>query len=222
MVSKIPEVIFCGIALALWPEARGEGEAAGDAGNSVGLELHEQPALSRDEKSLRTATVNIQEVFRSYYKVTHAEGEINLERGRIQKEQNREAARLQALDQVLRELESSLQELDHSDPRRPDLEREKGIRFHERERWKWQRAIDLKASHADLNRRMVARMEILLEEIHDRVREEAELMGFDLVFDVEGTGTSQVPFLLFARNSHDITPRIIRKLAESAPLDSKR
>jgi hypothetical protein len=47
-------------------------------------------------------------------------------------------------------------------------------------------------------------------------------MGFDLVFDVEGTGTSQVPFLLFARNSHDITPRIIRKLAESAPLDSKR
>lgn len=222
MISRIPGVVFCGIAWALGPEAHGEGEAAEDTADSVEFELREQPVLIRDEKRLRTAIVNIQEVFRSYHKVARAEAEINLERGRIQREQNQEAARLQAFDQVLRELDYSLQELDHSDPRRLDLEREKGIRFHERERWKLQRAVDLKARHADLNRRMAARMKVLLEEIHDLVREEAELMGFDLVFDVEGTGTSQVPFLLFARDSHDITPRIIRKLAESAPQDSKR
>ena len=123
------------------------------------------------------------------------------------------------MDQVLRELEGSLQELDREDMRRPVMEREKGIRLHERERLNRQSALDLKNKHADLNRRMVDRMQKLLGEIHDLVRVEAESMGFDLVFDVEGAGTSRVPFLLFAKDAQNITARVIRKLAESGPQD---
>ena len=220
--SRISGVLFCGIAWALGPEAQGEGVTVGDAESPAGLELGQKVAVIGEEKKLRTATVNIQEIFRSYYKVAHAEGEINIERARVQKEQNQHAVQLRAMDQVLRELECSLQELSDSDVRRPDLEREKGVRFHERERWKWQRAVDLKSSHADINRRMGVRMEALLEEIRGLVRFEAERMGFDLVFDIEGTGSSQVPFLLFARDAHDITPTIITKLAESAPQGAQR
>ena len=220
--SRILGMLFCGIAWALGSEAYGEGVIVEDAENSAGLGLGQKVAVIGEEKKMRIATVNIQEIFRSYHKVAHAEGEINIERARVQKEQSQHALKLRAMDQVLRELESSLQGLNKSDVRRPDLEREKGVRFHERERWKRQRDVALKARHADINRRMVARMEILLEEIRGLVRLEAERMGFDLVFDVDGTGSSQVPFLLFARDAHDITPRIIKKLAESASQGAER
>lgn len=222
MNSKIAVAFFCGITWAFGPASHCEEVPSEDVDRSGGSVVGRGAVVEGTGKKLRTATVNIQKVFRSYHKVTRAETEINVERSRIRKEQNQQEVKLRAMDQALRELEGSLQELDDSDVRRAELEREKGVRFRERERWKWQRALDLKASHADLDRLMVARMEVLLEEIRRVVRVEAERMGYDLVFDIEGTGSSQVPFLLFAKDAHDITARIIGILAESAPQSVQR
>ncbi len=222
MNSKIAAAFFCGITWAFGPASHCAEVPSEDVDHSDGSALGRDAVAGETEQKLRTATVNIQKVFRSYHKVARAETEINVERSRIQKKKNQEELKLRAMDQVLRELEGSLQALSDSDVRRGDLEREKGVRFRERERWKGQRALDLKASHADLNRLMVARMEVLLEEIRTVVRVEAERMGYDLVFDIEGTGSSQVPFLLFAKDAHDITPRIISILAESAPQGVQR
>ena len=219
MIITIRILVFFSIAWAAGLRARGDRVAGLEIDDSARVEAVQQSGLSKSAPGLRTAVVNIQEVFRSYHKVERAEGEINLERARIQKEHNQAIFRLRALDQVLRELEGSLQELDREDMRRPVMEREKGIRLHERERLNRQSALDLKNKHADLNRRMVDRMQKLLGEIHDLVRGEAESMGFDLVFDVEGAGTSRVPFLLFAKDAQNITARIIRRLAESGPQD---
>ena len=177
----------------------------------------EKVAGSAEEEKLRTAVVNIQKLFRNYHKVDKAEEEINMERARIQKEHNDVAGRLRSMDQSLRELEISLQSTNLSGRNRFSLEREKGVRFHERERINHERRSDLQARHTELNRKMVARMDALLKEIHDLVAVQAEGLGFDLVFDIDGTSTSQVPMLLFAKDAMDITPMMLKELNKNAP-----
>ena len=140
-----------------------------------------------------------------------------MERARIQKEHNDVAGRLRSMDQSLRELEVSLQSTNLTGQNRSSLEREKGVRFHERERINHERTSDLQARHTELNRKMVARMDALLQEIHDLVAVQAEGLGFALVFDIDGTSTSQVPMLLFARDAMDLTPMILKELNKNAP-----
>ena len=164
------------------------------------------------EEKLQTAVVNIQELFRRYHKVERAQEEINLERARIQKEHNDLMGRLSGMDQGLRQLDGALQVTDLSEQRRSALEREKGVRVHERERLNHDQISDIHARHRELNRKMVARMDVLLREIHLLVAEQAEDLGFDLVFDLDGAGTSQVPMLLYARDAVDITPMILKEL----------
>ncbi|MCS5540218.1 MAG: OmpH family outer membrane protein [Verrucomicrobiota bacterium] len=202
-----------GLAFPDWAQSGNEDQekAAARQGSS------EKVAGSAEEEKLRTAVVNIQKLFRNYHKVDKAEEEINMERARIQKEHNDVAGRLRSMDQSLRELEISLQSTNLTGRNRSSLEREKGVRFHERERINHERRSDLQARHTELNRKMVARMDALLKEIQDLVAVQAEGLGFDLVFDIDGTSTSQVPMLLFARDAMDITPMMLKELNKNAP-----
>lgn len=201
------------MAFQAWAQSGNEDQekAAARQGSS------EKVAGSAEEEKLRTAVVNIQKLFRNYHKVDKAEEEINMERARIQKEHNDVAGRLRSMDQSLRELEISLQSTNLTGRNRSSLEREKGVRFHERERINHERRSDLQARHTELNRKMVARMDALLKEIQDLVAVQAEGLGFDLVFDIDGTSTSQVPMLLFARDAMDITPMMLKELNKNAP-----
>ena len=202
-----------GLAFPAWAQSGNEDQekVAARLGSS------EKVVGSAEEEKLRTAVVNIQKLFRNYHKVDKAEEEINLERARIQKEHNDVAGRLRSMDQSLRELEVSLQSTNLTGQNRSSLEREKGVRFHERERINHERTSDLRARHTELNRKMVARMDALLQEIHDLVAVQAEGLGFDLVFDIDGTSSSQVPMLLFARDAMDLTPMILKELNKNGP-----
>ena len=193
------------------PDGRG-GEEVSEKQSPIGSLV--APA---GEEKLQTAVVNIQELFRSYYKVERAQEEINLERARIQKEHNDLMDRLRGMDQSLRQLEGALQATDLTEQRRLALEREKGLRIHERENLNYDRISDIHVRHAELNRKMLARMDVLLREIHLLVAEQAEDLGFDLVFDLDGAGTSQVPMLLYARDAADITPMILKELQKRVP-----
>ncbi len=202
-----------GLAFPAWAQSGNEDQekVAARLGSS------EKVVGSVEEEKLRTAVVNIQKLFRNYHKVDKAEEEINMERARIQKEHNDVAGRLRSMDQSLRELEVSLQSTNLTGQNRSSLEREKGVRFHERERINHERTSDLQARHTELNRKMVARMDALLQEIHDLVAGQAERLGFDLVFDIDGTSSSQVPMLLFVRDAMDITPMILKELNKNGP-----
>ncbi len=192
----------------------GRGGSAEVSGKQAPIE---SLVASAGEEKLQTAVVNIQELFRSYYKVERAQEEINLERARIQKKHNDLMDRLRGMDQSLRQLEGALQATDLTEQRRSALEREKGLRVHEREHLNHDRMSDIHARHVELNRKMLARMDVLLREIHLLVAEQAEELGFDLVFDLEGAGTSQVPMLLYARDAADITSMVLKELEKRVP-----
>ena len=123
------------------------------------------------------------------------------------------------MDEALRQLVARLQQKDLEDLERAALEREKGLRLQDRRALDQHRRDVALARHAELNKKMVLRMENLLEEIRAIVVEKAERAGYDLVFDVEGLNTSQVPVLLFAKDATDITPMILKELNKDAPHD---
>lgn len=175
------------------------------------------PGQEEPEERLRTAVVNIQELFGNYYKAKRTQEEINLERGRIQKEHNDTVERLRSMDEGLRQLEARLQRTDLVETERQELLREKVLRLQERESLDRQRLDTVAARHGELNKKMMLRMANLLEEIRTLVAERAEEANFDLVFDVEGLNSAQVPVLLFSKEATDITPMILKELNKDAP-----
>ena len=174
-------------------------------------------AQEDSEEQPKAAIVNIQKLFKNYYKAEKTQGEINLERARIQKEHNDLAGRVRSMDEGLLQLETRLQKTDLEEEARASLEREKGLRQEERESLDRERRTTARARHGELNRKMVLRMENLLEEIREIVVEHAERTGYDLVFDVEGLNSAQVPVLLFAKDATDITSMILKELNKNAP-----
>ena len=64
---------------------------------------------------------------------------------------------------------------------------------------------------------MVQRMKGILEEIRKLVEEKAKADNFDYVFDKSGLSTSQVPFLLYAKDATDITAGLLKDLNKDAP-----
>jgi len=174
-------------------------------------------AQDGSQEKPRTALVNIQELFRKYYKSGRTQAEINLERARIQKDHNDTVGRLRSMDDALRQLDARLQQNHLSQEDQAALEREKGLRLQERQALDQHRRDVLVARHSELNKKMVVRMENLLEEIRALVAEWADQAGYDLVFDVDGLNTSQVPVLLFSKDATDITPIILKELNKDAP-----
>lgn len=182
-----------------------------------GLWALEARGQEAPQEKPKTAVVNMQELFRNYYKTDQAEEQINIERARIQKENNVILQRIRGLDKSLRELTQALQAEGLEEEHRKSMRREAGLRFQERETLERQRAKTIQGEHQELNRKMIARMKGILKEIRRIIEEKADLAGFDYVFDVEGLNTSQVPFVLYAKDATDITPMIREELSKGAP-----
>lgn len=166
----------------------------------------------------KVAMVDIQELFRGYYKSIDAEKLVNIERARIQKENNEHRQRIRSLDATLKEINRLMKSGEGMDAReRESLTREAGLIFQEREGLERRRKQAVQSRHQDLNRRMMGRMRGILKEIREIVVDYADQRGYDLVFDSAGLNTSQVPFVLYAKGATDITPVILKELNGNAP-----
>lgn len=176
----------------------------------AGLPAQEKP---------RTAIVNIQTLFRDYHKTREAQEQINAERARIQKEDNEIKQRIKVFDERLRELTRRLAGDGPGGEGGSEASRKVSALLREREALERMRTRRIEERHQELNQKMVARMDGILDEIRGIVAESAEKAGFDFVFDVEGRNSSQVPFLLYAKEATDITPMIQKELSKAAPAE---
>lgn len=64
----------------------------------------------------------------------------------------------------------------------------------------------------EINARMVAEMEHILTRIHQKAAEIAETRGFDWVLDADGRTNTGLPFVLYAKEPHDITQEVMTAL----------
>jgi outer membrane protein len=172
------------------------------------------------EGKLNIATVDMQELFKQYYRTNEAQKQINVERARIQKDNNERLTRIRELEDTLGKLRKQLEDPALNDSKKQTLFKEwqasqqEGIAL-DRERREF-----LQRRNQALNEKMVQRMKGILEEIRKLVEEKAKVDNYDYVFDKSGLSTSQVPFLLYTKDATDITAGLLKDLNKDAPAES--
>lgn len=175
---------------------------------------------SAQEGKLKIATVDMQELFKQYYRTNEAQKQINVERARIQKDNNERLARIRKIEEDLAGLKKQIDDPSVNESKRQTLfrdwqtQKEEGVAL-DRERREF-----LQRRNAALNEKMVQRMKGILEEIRKLVEEQAKQDNYDYVFDKSGLSASQVPFLLYTKDATDITAGLLKSLNKDAPAES--
>ncbi|MEI7911907.1 MAG: OmpH family outer membrane protein [Verrucomicrobiota bacterium] len=179
-------------------------------------------AAAAPDNKLKIATVDMQELFKQYYRTNEAQKQINVERARIQKDNNERMAKIRDIETSLGNLRKQLDDPAINDSKKQALfkdwqmQQQEGIAL-DRERREF-----LQRRNQMLNEKMMQRMKGILEEIRKLVEEHAKAEDFDYVFDKSGMSTSQVPFLLYNKDATDITASLLKDLNKDAPADSLR
>ncbi len=175
-------------------------------------------AAAQDGK-LSVATVDMQELFKQYYKTNEAQKQINIEKARIQKDNNERLAKLRELQESIDKLKKQLEDPALNDSKKQSVykdfqsQNQEGIAL-DRERREF-----LERRNRALQETMLQRMKGILEEIRKLVEEKAKTENYDYVFDKSGLSTTQIPFLLYSKDATDITASLLKNLNKDAPAD---
>lgn len=172
------------------------------------------------EGKLSIATVDMQELFKQYYRTNEAQKQINIERARIQKDNNERLSRIRELEEAIELLRKQLEDPALSDSKKQELYKERQSKIQDGVAFDRERREFLQRRNQALNEKLLQRMKGILEEIRKLVEEQAKVGDYDYVFDKSGLSTSQVPFLLYTKDATDITSELLKSLNKDAPADS--
>jgi Skp family chaperone for outer membrane proteins len=177
--------------------------------------------VAAQDATLDIATVDMQSLFKEYHRTNEAQKQINIERARIQKENNERLARIRELDTELQNMRKQLDDPSISDSKKQSVYQEWQMKQNEGIALDRERREFLQRRNQALNEKMVQRMKGILEEIRKLVEEEAKKEDYDYVFDKSGMSTSQVPFLLYTKDATDITAVLLEDLNKDAPPETE-
>lgn len=178
-------------------------------------------AAAAQEGKLKIATVDMQQLFKEYHRTNEAQKEINVERAKIQKDNNERLDRIRQLDTELQNMRKQFEDPSIADSKKQAVFNEWNVKQQEGIALDRERREFLQRRNQGLNEKMVQRMKGILEEIRKLVEEKAKAEDFDYVFDKSGLSTSQVPFFLYTKDATDITAVLLKELNKDAPAESK-
>ncbi|MFP6877691.1 MAG: OmpH family outer membrane protein [Roseibacillus sp.] len=183
---------------------------------AAGILMLTVPAVAQDNK-LKIATVDMQTLFKQYHRTNEAQKEINVERAKIQQNNNERLETIRSLEDELQGLRKQLDDPSISDKRKQDLFKNFQMKTQEGVALDRERREFLQRRNTALNEKMVQKMRGILEEIRKLVEDRAKSDDYDYVFDKSGLSTSQVPFLLYTKDATDITGGLLEQLNKDEP-----
>jgi outer membrane protein len=173
-------------------------------------------AAAQDAK-IKVATVDMSLLFKEFYQTNIAQQEINVERARIQKDNNEKLTTIRQIESDIRTLKQQSEDPTLSDKKKAEVYKEYQNKYQEGIQLDKERREFLGRKDKALNEKMVQRMRGILDEIRKLVEERAKSENYDFVFDKSGMSTSQVPFLLYSKDATDITASLLKDLNKNAP-----
>lgn len=168
---------------------------------------------------LLIATVDMQEIFKQYFRTISAQQEINVERARIQKDNHQKLATIRQIESDIRVLRQQSEDPSLSDQKKAQVYKEYQTKYQEGILLDKERREFLSHKEKALNDKMVQRMRSIFDEIRAVVVEQARAEAYSFVFDKSGHSTSQVPVLLYSKDATDITSLVLKHLNRHAPAD---
>lgn len=187
------------------------------------LLLFAVPVMSAPAPGDRIAVVNMETVFRQYYKSRIAAQTLRQQSEIYRSYMMTEQDKLKELQKEIAAARDAAQNLALS---AADREAQKTL-YAEKER-------EFTAKRAELNRYMLERnrglsaiekskRDEILQDIRDEAAKQAVAAGYSFVLDSSGMTTSGVPAVIYARPSVDLTAKILKALnAAAAPAASEK
>ena len=172
-------------------------------------------------QNLKVATVDMQELFKQYYQTNQAQDLINVDRAKINQDNEDRLKRIREIETNLENFKKQIEDPSVNESKKQSLikdfqaQQQQGIQLDKERREYIQRRTTA------LNENMVQRMKSILEDIRKLVEQRSKADNFDFVFDKSGMSTSQVPVLLYSKDATDITASLLKVLNKDAPADKK-
>lgn len=177
-------------------------------------------AGAQDAK-LKIGTVDMQELFKQYHRTNEAQEQINVERAKIQKDNNERLTRIRELETNLENLKKQIEDPSVNESKKQELYKDWQMQQQEGIALDRERREFLQRRNQALNEKMVQRMKGILEDIRKLVEEKSKADNYDFVFDKSGLSTSQVPVLLYTKDATDITASLLKDLNKDAPAEKE-
>jgi Skp family chaperone for outer membrane proteins len=168
-------------------------------------------------QDLKVATVDMKRVLKEYYRTEEAQQQLNEKSALLTKNNNEKQQEIQDLEAEISTLRKQFEDPSLNEARKKEI-------FEELQE-KQQEGIAMSRSlkeYIDRKRRQVQdemqrQMMGILEEITTLLEEKAKAEDYDFVFDSSGNSTTQVPVLLYSKDTSDITDSLLTELNEDAP-----
>ena len=168
-------------------------------------------------QEIKVATVDMKRLLKDYYRTEEAQQELNEKQALLTKANNEKQKQIQELEEEINTLRKQFED--------PSLNEAKKKEIYEQLQLKQQEGIAMSRSlkeYLDRKRRQVQdemqrQMRGILEEISKLLEEKAKAEDYDFVYDKSGNSTTQVPVLLYSKDTYDITEGLLKELNKDAP-----
>lgn len=173
-------------------------------------------------QNLKVATVDMQELFKQYHQTIEAQEQINLERAKINQSNEERLVRIKEIETNLVNFKKQIDDPSVNESKKQglkkdfELQKQEGIQLDKERREFIQRRTEA------LNQNMMERMKSILNDIRKLVEERSKADNYDLVIDKSGASNSQIPVLLYSKDSMDITASLLKVLNKDAPVSDKK
>jgi Skp family chaperone for outer membrane proteins len=172
-------------------------------------------------QNLKIATVDMQELFKQYYQTNEAQDQINVERAKINQDNEDRLVRIREIEKNLEGFKKQVEDPSVNESKKQSLAKEFSLQQQEGIQLDKERREYIQRRTSALNENMVERMKTILEDIRKLVEERSKADNYDLVYDKSGLSTSQVPVVLYGKDALDITASLLKVLNKDAPADKK-
>ena len=166
----------------------------------------------------KIGTVNIQTIFKQYYRTIEAQKQFDEDYAAIQKTLNQ---KLEQINEMILELKSLDEQLkDESLDENTKHEYSQAFKLADQKRQLF--FAEMKQTEFEnkkkVAKRKVASQQGIMSEIRAKVIAYAQKNGYDFVFDKSGKNTNQVSFFIYLKDATNITEAILKDLNQSAPV----
>ena len=170
---------------------------------------------------LKIATVDMERLFNEYHKTTSVQRDINIERARIQKDNNLRLKDIRDIDDSLQKIREQLKDEELGEKKRQDLRQDASDLSQDGIHKERERSEFLERRNRTLSEKMTKQMRAILVTIQRAVSERAKAGNYDYIFDQSGNSNQGIPFVLHARDTTDLTDSLLEEINQDAPEDPK-
>jgi Skp family chaperone for outer membrane proteins len=172
---------------------------------------------SAQEAEQKIATVDMQQLFKAYYKTAEVQEALNVRQEKIKKLHEEKSAPIRKLVSELEQLKKESQDTSLSEVKQLAAYQAHQTKFNQGVQMEREREEFIQRRLRALNEVSAQRMREILGEIRTIVEEYSKAEGYDQVIDKTASSTSQINVLLYSKDASDITAALLKNINKNKP-----